>query len=294
MCPQARGKAERSGQVLYPHVLGILSLAGAWLWLFRLLHGWSVRELSERTGIAAGHLSRIENGRRSPTAGIAEALDRVFPERNGWFSDWYRESLTWSEVPAGFRNWSEFEETASRLHVWSPGIIHGLLQSEDYARSLISTLPGVTGEQVRDRVASRMERQRRVLACDAPVSVRFVVDEVSLYRLVGSCEIMAGQTQHVLEVAALPNVTLQVLPLIAHPANASELIIADGAAYCEHLAGGYAYTEAPVVSSLAARFDALRDECYRASESVKILERMCEQWETGASPRIHTPMVDPA
>lgn len=47
---------------------------------------------------------------------VAEALDRVFPERSGWFTDWYRESLTWSEVPAGFRNWSEFEESARHLH----------------------------------------------------------------------------------------------------------------------------------------------------------------------------------
>ena len=56
--------------------------------------GWSLRDLAERAGLDAGHLSRIENGHRSPTAAIALALDGVFPERNGWFSDWQRESLT--------------------------------------------------------------------------------------------------------------------------------------------------------------------------------------------------------
>jgi transcriptional regulator with XRE-family HTH domain len=254
----------------------------------RLRHGWSVRELSARTGIAAGHVSRIENGRRSPTAAIAEALDRVFPERSGWFSDWYRESLTWNEVPAGFRNWSEFEESASRLCSWTPGIIDGLLQVESYAVALMATVPGVSDEQVRDRVAGRMERQRRVLGRDDPPLARFVVDEVSLYRLVGSRETMAAQMRHILEVAAMPSATLQVLPLIAHAANASGLVVTDSAAYCEHMAGGYAYTDPVIVSSLAGRFDALRDECYRASESRTMLERMQEQWETGASPRIPT------
>ena len=254
----------------------------------RRAHGWSLRELAANAGLDAGNLSRIENGRRSPTAAIAIALDQVFPERNGWFSDWHRESLSWNEVPAGFRNWAEFEESALYLYTWTPSIIDGLLQAQDYARSLIATSPGVTEEQVRDRLAARIERQRRVLFRDDPPSVHFVTDELSLYRCVGSPEIMAAQMRHLAEVAALPNVTLQVLPPIAHPANASDLIIADSAAYCEHMAGGYVYTDPAVVSSLSARFNALRAECYRASESRTMMERMCESWETSASPRIQT------
>jgi len=44
------------------------------------------------TGIDAGHLSRIENGKRPPTAAIALACDAAFPERKGWFSEYYEES----------------------------------------------------------------------------------------------------------------------------------------------------------------------------------------------------------
>jgi len=69
----------------------------------RLAHGWSLDELSRRTGINAAHLSRIENGRRPPTEALARACDAAFPERRGWFSDWYDESRTWAEVPPGFR-----------------------------------------------------------------------------------------------------------------------------------------------------------------------------------------------
>ena len=129
----------------------------------RLAHGWSLDELSRRTGMNAAHLSRIENGRRPPTEAIAQACDTAFPERRGWFSDWYDESRTWAEVPPGFRSWAEVEEKAMTLHVWSPGIVHGLLQTEDYARALISVQPPVATEIARARLASRMERQRRVM-----------------------------------------------------------------------------------------------------------------------------------
>jgi transcriptional regulator with XRE-family HTH domain len=58
----------------------------------RLAHGWSLPELSQRTGYDAGHLSRVENGKRPPTEALATACDAVFSERRGWFTDWYQES----------------------------------------------------------------------------------------------------------------------------------------------------------------------------------------------------------
>jgi transcriptional regulator with XRE-family HTH domain len=260
----------------------------------RLAHGWSLDELSRRTGINAAHLSRIENGKRPPTEKVAKACDAVFPERRGWYVDWYDESRTWAEVPPGFRSWAEIEEKATTLHVWSPGIVHGLLQTEDYARSMLSTLQGATAEAVAARLANRMERQRRVMARDDPPSAWFIIDELALYRLVGSSEIMAGQLRHLLTVAALPRVTMTVMPAVAHPANASELIIADDAAYVEHMAGGFTYTDEETVSALAARFDSLRGECYRVSESAALIERLGEIWTAGENPLTRTATAGPA
>jgi transcriptional regulator with XRE-family HTH domain len=260
----------------------------------RLAHGWSLDELSRRTGINAAHLSRIENGRRPPTEALAQACDAAFPARRGWFSDWYDESRTWAEVPPGFRSWAEVEEKAASLHVWSPGIVHGLLQTEDYARALISVQPTVTAEIARARLANRMERQRRVIARDDPPSAWFVVDELALFRLVGSTEIMAAQMRQLLTVAALPRVTLTVMPAVTHPANASELIIAENAAYTEHMAGGFTYTDEETVSALSARFDSLRGECYRVSESAALIERLGETWTAGVSPLTRTATAGPA
>jgi hypothetical protein len=249
----------------------------------RLAHGWSLREFADRTGIDFAHLSRVETGKRSPTEKIALACDRVFPHRAGWFLEYYEESKTWT--PAGFRNWGEYEDKAGTLRVWSPGVIDGLLQTEAYARTLIAIEPSITDEIARVRLASRMERQKRVLLREDPPLVWFVVDEVALYRRVGSPEIMAGQLGHLLEVAAMSRVTVTVMRAVEHPANASELIIADdSAAYVEHMIGGFTYTEDVTVSALAVRFDTLRGECYRVSESLALIREMQELWTAGVSP----------
>src|SRR6185437_11008364 len=231
----------------------------------RLARGWSIHELARRMGVAAGHLSRIENGKRPPTEAIAARCDDVFPERRGWFTEYYEESRTWT--PPGFRDWPEYEDKTMSLRAWMPGIMHGLLQTEEYARALLQTAPAVTAEMVTARLAARMERQQRVLMRDDPPSAWFLVDQLSLYRLVGRTQIMAAQMSHLAAVAAMPNITLQVVPAVAHPANASELIVTDSAAYAEHVAGGYVFTEEETVTRLARLFHTLLSESYRASES---------------------------
>ena len=66
---------------------------------------------------------------------------------------------------------------------------------------------------------------------------------------------MAAQLRRLLDVAATPKVTVQVLPAIAHPVNASGFLMADDAVWIEHAAGGFVYTDEETVSALAVRFD---------------------------------------
>jgi transcriptional regulator with XRE-family HTH domain len=260
----------------------------------RLAHGWSLPEFSTRIGFDAGHLSRVENGKRPPSEALAKACDTVFPERRGWFLDWYEESRHWAEVPPGFRSWSELEEKTATLRDWTPSIMTGLLQTEDYARALLRTYPGVSGETMTNWLHARMERPQRVIMReDSPASV-FIVDEIALYRLMGSGEVMAAQMRQLMAVATMPKVTLQVLPFVAHPANASGFVIADSAVYAEHVVGGFVYTDADTLSTLALRFDSLRAESYRASESLALIDRTCEQWSTGVLPRTQMPMAGTA
>ncbi|HEX3957283.1 MAG TPA: Scr1 family TA system antitoxin-like transcriptional regulator, partial [Trebonia sp.] len=69
------------------------------------------------------------------------------------------------------------------------------LQTEDYARALLTVNPGVTDDQVAARLAARLERQA-LLTRDEPPTVWFLVDEAALRRGIGSAEIMAAQLSH--------------------------------------------------------------------------------------------------
>jgi lambda repressor-like predicted transcriptional regulator len=242
----------------------------------RLAHGWSLRELSARTGIDFATLSRVENGKRPPTEKLAASCDRVFPERRGWYSTYYEESKSW--VPAGFRSWAEYEDKAVALRVWAPTIIHGLLETGNYARVMLSVYPGVSDEVVAARLASRMQRQQRILHRADPPDIHVIVDEAALYRRVGSAKVMAEQMAHLLELAALDHVRLQIMPAIEHPCNPSEMIIADDAVYTESLTGGGTHTGTETVARLGRLFATLAGECYRVSESRLIVERMRGTW----------------
>jgi transcriptional regulator with XRE-family HTH domain len=257
----------------------------------RLARGWSLREFSARTGIDFTTASRIENGRRPPNEAVARACDAAWPDRRGWFLEYYEESREWT--PPGFRSWTEYEDRAATLRAWCPGVLHGLVQTEDYALSLLETAPGVTGEMVAARLRARMERQRRVLQRPAPPMTWFVIDELSLYRRVGSAGVMAEQMRHLAAVAALPHVTVQVLPAIAHPAGASGFIVTDTAAYAEHVAGGFTYTDPETVTVLERLFTTINAESYRASDSLRMIGRTAEAW-TGGSPPIQTPTAETA
>jgi transcriptional regulator with XRE-family HTH domain len=257
----------------------------------RLARGWSLREFAARSGVDFGHASRIENGKQPPSERVAARCDAAFPERQGWFGEYYAEMQTWSEVPAAFKDWAELEEKAEQVRDWWPSIVSGLLQTEDYARALLSTYPGISEDVVATRLAVRMERQRRLFA--RPITAWFIIDELALYRLVGSAGVMTAQLRHLGAIGKMPNVTVQVLPAVAHPGVTSGFIIADESAYAEHAAGGFAYPAGETVSALMRIFDSLRGECYRVSESAALLERTAGAW-TGGNPAFQMRTAGPA
>jgi transcriptional regulator with XRE-family HTH domain len=240
----------------------------------RLAHGWSMTELAKHTGIHGAHLGRIESGLRPPSVKVADALDKAFPERRGWYLQWLDDIRTAPEVPETFRSWSDYEDQSTTLRLWTPLIFHGLFQTEDYTRALIA-ISGVTGDAAAARLQARMERQRRVLG---RCRVSYVLDQSALYRLVESPGTMAAQLRHLLDVAAMPNVVLQVMPELAHAAVEAGYALADDAVWSEHVVSGGVYTDPEIVASVAARHDNLRGECMKVSESLALIGRLAQQW----------------
>jgi transcriptional regulator with XRE-family HTH domain len=243
----------------------------------RLARGWSLPELDKRTGIDASHWSRIENGKRPPTELIAAKCDQVFPERKGWFGEYYSDSRSWA--PPGYRSWTEEVDNASSLRDWCPSIATGFLQTEDYARVLLSVHPDVTDEVVSTRLAGRMAHQKRLFARGVPML--FLVDQMALYRLVGSPEIMTAQLRHLVTVASRTRVTIQVVPAVAVPSVAHGITLTDHAAYSETSVNGNVWTDGETRSSLGRVFDTLRSEAWRASESLALINEASELWTGG-------------
>lgn len=238
----------------------------------RLARGWSLDDLARNTGVNAAHLSRIENGHRPPTENVARACDKAFPGRKGWYYEYWSDLQRWSEVPSWFRPWAEYEMSATVIRTWSPVVMPGLLQSEDYAAALVSVSPKVTPDKVAERVANRMARQKRVLFRDDPPRAWFLVGITSLRNM--PAHIMTGQLRHLLEVSALPNITVQVVPECWHGGLPGGFIVADRAAYVESLFAGQVYADEETVSSLGDCFDTIRAETMRASESTTLIREM--------------------
>ena len=137
----------------------------------RLAAGWTLAEFGQRIGYDPGQISRIENGKRPPTELFAQMCDRAFPDRGGWFSEFYAESRTWIATPPWFRSWVEHEQHAATLRLWQPCVLSGLLQTEEYARAILAVNPGVTEDQVSERLAARLARQAILTRDDPPSRV---------------------------------------------------------------------------------------------------------------------------
>ena len=174
---------------------GVALYFGAQVRKERTKAGLTILALAAATGIDDGHLGRIERGIRPPTADIAARLDKAFPKREGAFTELYEASRSW--VLPTFRLWSEHEDPAKCLWIRCPTVVDGLLQTEAYARGVLSAVANVTDDMVAGRLKARMGRQKRVMFRPDPPSVWFIVDLLSLFRDVGSPAVMAEQCAHV-------------------------------------------------------------------------------------------------
>lgn len=200
----------------------------------RMLLGSQLRRLRETRGItreAAGYsiraseskISRMELGRVSfktrdvedllTLYGITDDAERqalVGLAREANVAGWWH---SYSDVlPNWFPTYVGLEGAAALIRAYEVQFVHGLLQTEAYAHAVVSRgMKGATAADVDRRVALRLERQKYLVAENAP-DVHIVLDEAALRRPYGDREVMRGQLQHLIEISERPNVRLQVMP----------------------------------------------------------------------------------
>src|SRR5215472_744866 len=124
----------------------------------------------------------------------------------GWWQQYNDILPRWFELYVGL------ERAASIIRTYEVQFVHGLLQTEDYARAVILIANArASEEETERRVSVRMKRQQLLTQPDAP-ELWTVLDEAVLRRPPGGPEMMRTQLEHLLEIMDLPNVTLQIVP----------------------------------------------------------------------------------
>ncbi|WP_055552063.1 helix-turn-helix transcriptional regulator [Streptomyces sp. NBRC 110028] len=134
--------------------------------------------------------------------------------KRGWWHV-YRDVM-----PDWFAAYLSLEQAALQIRAYEPQFVHGLLQTEDYARALLASgNPHVPAGATERRIALRMRRQE-LLSRESPPRLWVVMDETVLRWPVGGAAVMRAQIDHLIAVNALPHVTLQIMPFSngPHPA----------------------------------------------------------------------------
>ncbi|MEU9142547.1 helix-turn-helix transcriptional regulator [Streptomyces sp. NPDC048349] len=130
-------------------------------------------------------------------------LDRERRKAKGW----------WQQTPivGGLGEYIAMEEVAMRIRTWQPALIPGLLQTPEYIRALGVTSNWSHPDEIEALVTTRIKRQAR-LWDDEPLEFHAVLWEAALRNEVGDGEVMRGQLDHLVRMAELPHVHVQVLP----------------------------------------------------------------------------------
>ena len=120
-------------------------------------------------------------------------------------------------LPRWFESYVGLETAASVIRSYEVQFVPGLLQTEEYARAVISISNAhASAEEIAHRVSLRMRRQELLTRPGAP-EMWAVLDEAALRRSPGGPEVMRAQLEHLLRVTELPNVTLQIVLFDAGP-----------------------------------------------------------------------------
>ncbi|WP_446047582.1 helix-turn-helix domain-containing protein [Streptomyces olivaceus] len=263
-----------------PEVSDSLRTFGEVVKAFRKRARLTQEEFAPRVRYSVPTVASIEQGRRFPTQDFVERAEEVL-DAFGTLRGAARHLSRQPGLASWFRQWARLEETAVSLHTYECRLVPGLLQTEAYARTLfVEQLPPLGDEQVEAQWVARAVRQQ--LLRERPnTAFSFILEEHLFLRRTGGAEVTCGLIDHVLELAQLRNVEVQVMPVVRErhaglhgPMQLLETPDNKWLAYCEGQESGQLVHAPKVVSTLQMRYARMRSQAMPMEESVGLLQRM--------------------
>ncbi|WP_414169424.1 helix-turn-helix domain-containing protein [Streptoverticillium reticulum] len=185
-------------------------LFGAELRRHREQGGLSLEGLAKVIRYSRSHLARIEAAESMPPLGLAEVLDAQFGTGK-LFTALYKIALREAH-PDKYRRRMELEAKARCIKEYAGCFVPGLLQTEDYARTLFRVCdPARPEDRVEELVTLRMGRQA-LLHLTRPPELSYIIDEAVLRRPFGGHDIWQAQLTTIAEVAVGSTSLVQILP----------------------------------------------------------------------------------
>ncbi|WP_328839096.1 helix-turn-helix transcriptional regulator [Streptomyces europaeiscabiei] len=263
-----------------PEASDSLRTFGAMVQALREHAGLGREELADVIGYSKHMVASVELGRRMPDAALVEGVDRALGNTGALV----RAAQHLGRQPglaAWFRKWAGLEASAIVLHTYECRLVPGLLQTEAYARTLFNNqLPPLGDEQVEAQWVARAQRQR--LLRERPnTEFSFILEEGLFIRRTGGLEVTRELIDHVLEIAELRNIEIQVMPQVREthagldgPMQLLETSENRWYGYCEGQRGGLLVSDVKEVSVLQRRYARMRSQALTSEDSVSLLRRM--------------------
>lgn len=254
----------------------------------RSQRGWSVAEVADKIGFSPSTIKNIESGQRAPTPEQATRLDTAF----GTPGTFARTERRMRGVPfsAGFRPFAPHEQSARMLKTVHHSLLPGLYQTDEYALAGLRVHPETDEDAAKERLTARMERQAILFRSEpAPPRMISLLAEHVLYANIGGPAVMAAQMEHLLELAQMPRITIQIIPDQVHSGLNGAFVIAEAGqlphtVYLETAMGGQVIESPDAAEAMTVLFDALRAEALTRSASLELIKEAVRQWNDRLTP----------
>lgn len=245
---------------------------------YRKRAGMTQAEVAELVdGYGLPMLKAVEQGIRAAKPDLIAQIDRITGADGALLAG--AEHIAEVNYPAGFGEQANLERDCIWLHSYIPNAIPGLLQTEAYARAIINLhTPTHDDDEVDRLVRARIERQE-LLTRRPPATLSFVMEEHSLRRPIGGRTVLREQLHRILEIAALRNVSIQIMPTAVdeHAGLDGPMVLLETAkrrtlAYIEGQLGGTHVADPEEVSVLVQRYGIIRAQALTKGQSADLIK----------------------